>query len=208
MKKIWDITQSLRQEIPVWPECPPFEIHPTLTISDDCPVNTSVIKVFSHTGTHIDAPYHFSRDGDHIDQVDLDSFVGPCTVVDMTHCDRVIRVEDIEEQDIAIYERVLFKTYDSFPKDQWDLKSMYLDPSAISYLSKQGCQLIGIDGASVDPQDSKSLDAHHATALGGIHILEGVVLDLIEPGTYELIALPLSIKGGDASPVRAILREL
>jgi arylformamidase len=69
-------------------------------------------------------------------------------------------------------------------------------------------RLIGTDAASLDPEQSKTLDAHQAVKAADMRILEGLVLDDVPPGWYELIALPLCIVGADASPVRAILREI
>jgi hypothetical protein len=81
-------------------------------------------------------------------------------------------------------------------------------PATIALLASKGVILVGTDAASLDPQDSKTLDAHHAVRRHGLAILEGVVLDAVPPGDYELIALPLKLAGMDASPVRAILRAL
>jgi arylformamidase len=87
-------------------------------------------------------------------------------------------------------------------------RNLSFGPDAVPYLKKQGIRLIGLDVPSVDPIDSKTLPAHHALWEAGIHILEGAVLDNVEEGMYELIALPLPILGGDGSPVRAVIRPV
>ena len=80
--------------------------------------------------------------------------------------------------------------------------------AAIAALWRDGHQLVGTDAPSVDPQDSKTMDAHRAVLEHDMRILEGLVLDGVPEGRYELIALPLKIAGGDAGLTRAILREL
>ncbi|MBP7580881.1 MAG: cyclase family protein, partial [Vogesella sp.] len=95
-----------------------------------------------------------------------------------------------------------------FPHERWDADFPGIDPAAIDWLASQGVLLIGVDTASLDPSHSKSLAAHHAVARHGMAILENLVLDTVAPGDYELIALPLKLMQSDASPVRAILRDL
>jgi arylformamidase len=109
---------------------------------------------------------------------------------------------------LAGAERVLFRTYEHFPHDQWDSDFTAIAPAVITRLRAAGVRLVGTDTASLDPETSKTLDAHHEVKAGDMRILEGLVLDDVPGGRYELIALPLKIAGGDASPVRAILREI
>ncbi|MGE4633046.1 MAG: kynurenine formamidase, partial [Planctomycetota bacterium] len=78
----------------------------------------------------------------------------------------------------------------------------------IEKLSEDGVKLLGVDTPSVDVADSKDLPSHDACRRSGILILEGLVLDGVEDGIYELIALPLKLTGFDASPVRAVLRTI
>ena len=104
--------------------------------------------------------------------------------------------------------RILFRT-GTFPDHRrWNNDFASLSPELVDDLYHHGVRLIGIDTPSVDPFDSKALEAHHAFARNDMAILEGLVLAGIEEGEYELIALPLRIKGADASPVRAVLRTL
>ena len=103
--------------------------------------------------------------------------------------------------------RVLFRTYERFPHDAWDKDFKAIAPEVVARLRDAGAVLIGTDTPSLDPQTSKTMDAHHEVLRGDMHILEGLVLDDVPPGPHELIALPLAIEGADASPVRAILRE-
>ena len=103
---------------------------------------------------------------------------------------------------------MLFRTYERFPVDDWDSDFTAIAAAVVARLRDGGVRLIGTDAASLDPEASKTLDAHREVKAGDMRILEGLVLDEVPPGRYELIALPLKIDGADASPVRAILREL
>ena len=103
---------------------------------------------------------------------------------------------------------MLLRTYRRFPHTAWVSQFATPTASAIDCLADHGVVLIGVDAPSIDPETSKTMDAHRAVARRGLRILEGLVLDDVQPGDYELIALPLKLAGVDASPVRAVLREL
>jgi arylformamidase len=105
-------------------------------------------------------------------------------------------------------ERVLFRTYQVAPQAHWDGQFASIAAEVIELLAANGCKLVGIDTPSIDPEQSKTLDAHHAVRRARMAILEGIVLDSVAPGDYELIALPLKFAHLDASPVRAVLRSL
>jgi len=124
------------------------------------------------------------------------------------HADRRVTVADLENALDGVPPRVLLRTYDTAPQDAWDAQFTAVTPEAIALLAARGVVLVGIDTPSLDPQESKTLDAHHAVRRHRMAILEGVVLDAVAAGDYELIALPLKLAGMDASPVRAVLRAL
>lgn len=204
---LWDISPTLSAAIPVWPGDTPFSAEPTWKIEHGCPVHVSRITMSTHTGSHCDAPSHYDPDGEAIDAVALDPYLGPCRVID---CVGVTRIEPHHVagalQDCP--PRVLLRTYARVLRDRWDSGFASIAPETISLLAKQDVVLVGIDTPSLDPQDSKTMDAHHAVRAARIAILEGIVLDAVSPGDYELIALPLKLAGLDASPVRAVLRRL
>jgi len=104
--------------------------------------------------------------------------------------------------------RVLLRTYRRAPLERWDSAFCAVAPQTIDLLAAHGVELIGIDTPSLDPQDSKTMEAHHRIRAHRMAILEGIVLDAVEAGDYELIALPLKFTTLDASPVRAVLRAL
>jgi arylformamidase len=204
---LWDISPTISAGIPVWPGDTPFEASPTWEIRDGCPVHVSRMTMTTHLGAHTDAPSHYDPAGSAIDAVDLAPYLGPCRVI---YCigTPLVRPQDIEGQLADTPPRVLLRTYASAPQQAWDPAFPAIAPETIALLASKGVILVGTDAASLDPQDSKTLDAHHAVRRHGLAILEGVVLDAVPPGDYELIALPLKLAGMDASPVRAVLRAL
>ena len=205
-RKVWDISQKLHPGLPVWPGDTAFEQARTWQMEEGSPVNVSALTLSTHSGAHADAPLHYSQDAPDIASVDLEPYLGECLVVDARGTGREIEVGDLPHLGSA--DRVLFRTFEKFPHDEWDADTTAIAPETIEWLAVQGVRLIGIDGPSIDPQNSKTMDAHKAVLKHDIRVLEGLVLDGVEEGRYELIALPLPIVRGDASPVRAILREL
>jgi arylformamidase len=100
------------------------------------------------------------------------------------------------------------RTYRQFTLAQFDTQLTGFDPTCVQLLADLGVQLIGTDSASIDPSDSKALPSHQVIRLRGLRVLENLLLDEVPEGDYELIALPLKLMTADASPVRAVLREL
>ncbi|WP_100260248.1 arylformamidase [Qipengyuania seohaensis] len=204
--RIWDISQVLRPGLPVWPGDTEFGFERTWRMEDGSPVNVGKMTMTTHSGTHADAPLHYSANGMDAASMELDPFIGECLVVDARGVSGEIDVADLSHLDSV--DRVLFRTWDSFPHDDWRSDWTPISAEAVEWLALQGVKLIGTDAPSVDPQDSKTMDAHKAVAKNAMRILEGLVLDEVEEGRYELIALPLKIGGGDAGLTRAILREI
>jgi arylformamidase len=205
---IWDISQPLRATLPVWPGDTAFSLERTWAMGPDCPVNVSRLTLSTHSGAHADAPLHYDESGVDAAAVDLTAYLGPCLVVDARGAGPLLSLEHLPKAALAGEARVLFRTYARFPHDAWTEEFTAIAPEVIEALSAAGVRLIGMDGPSLDPQTSKTMDAHHALNRARMHVLEGLVLDDVPPGRYELIALPLPIVGADASPVRAILRAL
>jgi arylformamidase len=203
---IYDISQSLATATPVWPGDTRLDLVRTWALGPECPVNVSALTLSTHTGTHADAPLHYDAAGKAIGAIDLNVYLGHCRVIDRRG------VEELTPVDFADLEtpppRLLIRTFDAFPHADWPSAWTTLSAAAIAHLAGCGVRLIGIDGPSLDPQDSKTMDAHHAVRAAGMAILEGLVLDAVPPGDYELIALPLKLTHADASPVRAVLRSL
>ena len=205
--RLWDISQPLRPSLPVWPGDTAFSARKRWVIGSDSPVNVASFETSTHAGTHADAPLHYDLTGADAASVDLAAYIGPCSVVDARGLGAVI-TRDFVATLTELPSRVLFRTYARFPHEAWSADFTAVAADAIALLAEQGVRLIGVDAPSLDPQDSKTMDAHHAVLAADMRILEGLVLDDVPPGDYELIALPLRLVGLDSSPVRAVLREL
>lgn len=204
--RLWDISQVLRPGLPVWPGDTAFAFERSWRMEDGSPVNVGRMTMSTHSGTHGDAPLHYAADAADIASVALDPYLGECLVVNARHASGAVAVADLPPLGGAT--RVLLRTFDKFPHEAWDSGFTAIAPETIAWLAAQGVRLIGTDAPSVDPQDSKTMAAHRAVLAADMRILEGLVLDAVPPGRYELIALPLRIAGGDAGLCRAVLREL
>lgn len=172
------------------------------------PVNVGRFSASVHAGSHADAPLHYVAGGAPASGFDLATYLGPCRVVDARGRGDKVEARDLEPYLANTPPRVLIRTYHRFPHAEWDSDFPAVAPEAVDLLAAAGVKLIGVDTASLDPEQSKTMDAHRAVARHGMAILEGLVLDDVEAGDYELIALPLNLDGLDAAPVRAVLREL
>lgn len=204
--RIRDISQTLRPGLPVWPGDTAFAFERSWRMEEGSPVNVGRMTMSTHSGTHGDAPLHYAAGAPDIASVALEPYLGECLVVDARHARGVVEVADLPA--LAGASRVLLRTFEAFPHERWDSGFTAIAPDTIRWLAAQGVRLIGTDAPSVDPQESKTMDAHRAVLAADMRILEGLVLDDVPPGRYELIALPLRIAGGDAGLCRAVLREL
>lgn len=206
MTIIHDISPVLQAGMPCWPGDTPFSAERVASIEDGSTVNVSTIVMSSHVGSHADAPLHYRADGASIAELALEPFIGRCHLVDARGSAGATIGLEILPQLPEKVERVLIRQYDRQP-NQWDPHLRGIDPALIFELARRGAKLIGMDAASVDPADSKTLDAHRALDAHDIRIIEGLLLDDVTAGEYELVALPLKLAGGDGAPVRAVLRS-
>lgn len=208
MKRLWDISPSVKAGSPVFPGDTPYQQQWAAEIAPGCPVNVSTITLSPHVGAHADAPLHYDPQGAPIGEVPLEPFLGPCRVIHAIGCGPLVRWEHLAPHVTGLPPRVLVRTYERMPADTWDPHLAGFEPEAVERLAALGVMLIGIDTASIDPAQSKTLDSHQVIRRHGLRVLENLVLDEVAPGDYELIALPLKLATADASPVRAVLREL
>lgn len=207
-EKIWDISPAIGPGFPVFPGDAPFALRWTWTLGAQCPVNVSELTLSPHTGAHTDAPLHYAADGASIADVPLGTYLGPCRVIHAMNVGPLVQPSHLEANLGDVPQRVLIRTYTTAPTQAWDPHFTALAPATIDLLHTRGVRLVGIDTPSIDPETSKTLDSHQRVRAHGMAILEGIVLDDVAEGDYELIALPLKIAGCDASPVRAVLREI
>jgi len=207
MQRLWDISPPVDAGSPVFPGDAPYQQRWNATLSLDCPVNVVTLTLSPHTGAHADAPLHYDSSGAAIGAVDLDPYLGHCRVVHAIGCGPLIEWSHLEHAIGDPPPRVLVRTYAHSPTG-WDPQLAAYAPQTVERLADLGVRLIGIDTASIDPADSKSLPSHQVIRRRRLRVLENLWLDDVPEGDYELIALPLKLASADASPVRAVLRAL
>jgi arylformamidase len=208
MKELIDISPALSVGMGVFPGDAAFEVNQTFAIGPGCPVNVARIAMSTHCGAHVDAPLHYDPAGASIDTLDLHDFIGPARVIDARGPGSLCRFEEIESALDGAPQRLLFRLTEGGDHFSWPTGFRALAPEAVERLAQTGTRLIGVDVPSVDPETSKELPSHMACRRHDIRIIENLVLADVMPGDYELIALPLRLKGLDAAPVRAVLRRL
>jgi arylformamidase len=202
-KKIIDISMELSNETPQWPGDRPFYYGLAVTKEESGSVNIGEVKTSTHMGTHIDAPFHYDDDGLKIDELPLDVYMSKTQVMDVQGLNQVTS-DDLKQPEAGVT-TVLLKTgvwqdRRKFP-EHWPV----FDLSIASWLKDNGIHLLGVDVPSVDQETSKDMAMHQAMNREGRYILESIVLDEVPEGVYQLVALPLKIKGAEGSPVRAVL---
>ena len=208
MQKLWDISPPVQPGSPVFPGDTPYRQTWSATLGPGCPVNVSTLMLSPHVGAHADAPLHYDPCGAAVGALDLSPYLGPCRVIHCIAPGPLVQWAHIAHATQNLPPRVLVRTYAQMPMDCWDPDLAAFAPETIERLATLGVRLIGIDTASIDPAESKTLDSHQIIRRLNLRVLENLVLDEVPEGDYELIALPLKLMTADASPVRAVLREL
>ncbi len=206
--RLWDISPPVDARAPVFPGDTPYTQRWVATLGPGSPVNVSAVTLSPHVGAHADAPLHYDAAGAAIGGVALEPYLGVCRVIHAIACGPLVEWRHVAHALHQLPPRVLLRTYEHTPQDRFDDALCALAPETIERLADLGVQLIGIDTASIDPAASKTLPSHQAVRRRGLRVLENLVLDDVPEGDYELIALPLKWVTADASPVRAVLREL
>ncbi len=202
--KIYDITKTINKDLKVWPGDKEYERNESSFELKDMTGHSSWISASLHTGTHVDAHWHYDSNGMSIEKHDLNNYIGKCQVIDVTHAiGKHIEISDLRT-DIS-QERILFKTSNHMDETKWDDDFKGISVALIHFLKDRGVKLIGIDTPSVDIYNVETLSSHQALYQYDIYNIEGVILNDVPEGIYELVALPLKIEGADGSPVRAVL---
>jgi arylformamidase len=207
MPRLWDISPPVHAGSPVFPGDAPYVQAWKARIGPGCPVNVSSLTLSPHTGAHADAPLHYDDAGATIGDVALEPYLGRCRVIHAIGPGPLIEWSHLEHALADLPPRVLLRTYTRQPEG-WDADLAAFAPQTVERLADLGMMLIGIDTASIDPAESKDLPSHQVIRRRNLRVLENLRLDDIPEGDYELIALPLKLTNADASPVRAVLREL
>jgi arylformamidase len=204
---LYDVSLPLTTTLAGWPGDAPFRFEWSCTKASGASVNVGRVSCSIHTGTHVDAPFHFDDAGATTERLPLGAYLGPARVVDVAGR-ALIRRTDLPDVNLVGMRRLLLRTGAWKDHARFPETIPVLDEDVPTWLADRGVILLGFDVPSVDVLDSKTLPVHHALGRHGIAILESLDLSAVPEGAYELIALPLKIVGADGSPVRAVLRTL
>ena len=208
-KKPWiDISVPIRSAMVHWPGDPPISIKRVEDIEKGDTANLSAISMGAHSGTHVDAPIHFLKQGQGIDNIPIDTLVGRARVIEIRDPE-LIKPEELVGLGIRGGERILFKTENSshvWQKDEFVEDFVFISDAAADFLVDRGVRLIGIDYLSVGSFKHGGSYVHKTLLSGGIWIIEGLNLSNVTPGKYDFVCLPLRIVAGDGAPARAIIR--
>ncbi|CAN7168535.1 arylformamidase [Polaromonas sp. LjRoot131] len=204
--KIWDISPSVDENAAVFPGDTAYSQQLHFSLAPGCPVNVNSITLSPHTGAHADAPLHYANGEASVGELDLAPYLGPCRVIHCFDCGPLVLPGHVAHALQDLPARVLLRTARK-ASQAWDAFTA-IAPETLELLAGKNITLVGIDTPSVDPATSQDLPSHHQLLAHGLRVLENLVLDEVAEGDYELIALPLKLTQADASPVRAILREL
>tara|TARA_Y100000310_G_scaffold304369_1_gene343462 strand:+ start:10253 stop:10882 length:630 start_codon:yes stop_codon:yes gene_type:complete len=205
--KIHDISLTISEDMAVYKDKQEKKPKIDITRTMDEGSNESKFHMESHTGTHADAPYHMLDSGKKLDKLELEPFIGNCIVLDLTNSKDSIKKEDLEDKKTLIEKGdiVLLKTKNK-SENKFDFNFTYLDKSSAEYISKLEIKSVGIDNLGIERAQPEH-ETHIILFKKGIQIIEGLDLSKIKQGRYFFIGLPLKIKDGDGSPIRAVLIE-
>lgn len=206
-----DISIPTDHRTTVYPgDSPPAFYWPGWTHASGDPANVGFFNGGLHHGTHVDAPWHFIRNGKRLHEISLNKWLGPCLVIDCTNAYECISESFLQKVEIPSgIKKVIFKTQNSLVEywnEPWNPKFVYLHNSAAKWCIEHGIETVGFDYLTIDPPHEVSFPAHHTLLSNDVGILENLRLSHVSPGLYELIAPPINLIGVDGGWTRAILR--
>lgn len=207
--KLHDISLPISNNLPVWPGDASISLMPIMSLSKGDNCNLTKIEMGTHTGTHVDAPYHFLKDGATVDAIPIETFFGTCVVVDLDS-QVLIEKKDFRKYNLNGHSRILIKTRNS---EMWannissfDTNFVALGIDAAEYLVEMNIILVGIDYLSIESFRSEGSPVHKLLLSNNISILEGLNLSGVKAGVYELMCMPLKLQGCEGAPARVMLR--
>jgi arylformamidase len=203
-----DVSVSLRSGMVHWPDNPPVRIERALNIEHGDAANVSEISMGAHTGTHMDGPLHFVREGKGLDEMPLEATIGRARVIEVGDPESV-KPDELDHHGLRRKERILLKTHNStrhWSSEDFNEDFVYVSQEGARYLAECGIRTVGVDYLSVGGFRKDGVETHRALLEAGIWVIEGLNLSEVEPGEYELVCLPIKIERSDGAPARAILR--
>ena len=205
---VYDLSIPITSTMPVWPSDPSVSLTPTAHLSRDTShtVRVTKIEMGSHTGTHIDAPWHMVEGARRLNEIPIETLVGPASVFEISNVPSISRAS-LEKLNFDGVRRVLFKTENS---EHWNdgtfyERFVYLEPEAAEFLVEQRVELVGIDYLSIDEFKSEKHPSHFVLLRKNVVIIEGLNLSRVKSGKYHMTALPLNLQEVDGAPTRVIL---
>lgn len=203
--KIYDLSPEISGQMAVYKNNPDKrpKIRATRKLKDGA--NESRLDIYAHTGSHVDAPYHALQNGKTIEKINLGRFMGKAIVIDFTKTLDAITETNFKNLKIKIQEGdiVLLKTRNK-PIKKFDFDFAYLEKSGARYLASKKIKAVGIDSLGIE-RGQPNHETHRVLLKNNILIFEGLDLSRAKQGRYLFYGLPLKIRKGDASPVRAVL---
>ena len=204
---ILDVSRPIFTGMAIYPRNPPVEIAPAKRIARGDSSNVSLLSLGSHTGTHVDAPLHMDDAGGGVDEVSLEAMIGPALVVDIPDDVRAIGASDLEQR-IGGHTRILLRSRNSArfaASGVFEEDFTYLAPDGAALLVDRGVRFVGVDALSVEQYHAGHHRSHDALLRAGVAVVEGLALENVAPGEYQVVCLPLRIRGCDGAPARVVL---
>jgi arylformamidase len=204
-----DVSLTLKSNMMHWPGDPPVSIERVREMDKGDTVNLSKITMGAHSGTHVDAPIHFIKGAKGVDQILIDSLIGPARIIEIADAD-TIKEKELAGHRIKKGERILLRTRNSIKKilyrDTFSEDFVYMEKGAAEFLVTRGIKTLGVDYLSVGGYKENGPDVHRMLLGAGILIIEGLDLTGALPGLYDMICLPIKILDSDGAPARVILK--
>ena len=206
--KLIDVSVALDSNVPTYPGNTPFSLEPIKRISRGDSSNLSTLHLSAHAGTHVDAPRHFLDKGVGVDGLSLELLCGRARVIEVT-TRQGITANDLAQFNLSEDLRLLIKTHNSTLWGTSEFRPDFIGVTAdgARSLVQHGVKVVGIDYLSVEEFNKPGAPAHHTLLEAGTIVIEGLNLRDVEPGTYDMFCLPLSIVGADGAPARVVLRR-
>jgi arylformamidase len=205
---LYDATLPLREGMLAFPGDPLFAMEPFLKRAEGDPFDLALLRMCTHTGTHIDPPAHYLDGGATVDMIPLDVLVGPGIVLDMRGRKQIDRAA-LENACLHARKRVLLKTDNGPALHEPTFSEDYvsLTEDGAEFLLEQEVVLVGIDYLSIEKYRNPGAPVHTTLLTAGVLVLEAVDLLNVPPGLCEVYCLPLRIQGADGAPARVVIRR-
>jgi arylformamidase len=206
--RLIDVSVPLDAQLPTYPHNTPFSLEPIKRIARGDSSNVSTLHMSAHTGTHVDAPRHFFDQGAGTEALPLELLIGRTRVIEIDSR-AGIAAEDLAPIDLSDDIRVLIKTHNSrlWGSPEFHADYVGVTDSGARHLVEHGIKVVGVDYLSVEKFHNPGAPAHHVLLGAGTIVIEGLNLQEVDPGIYEMFCLPLRVVGSDGAPARVVLRR-